>query len=392
VPDVVVVGGGIIGAACALELAARGASVTLIEREHLAAGASGRNLGLLMMPDDGALVPMYRAGVDAYREVVDEAPFDVFMDRESTGVVQVALDETDLPEAEAHAAFLSGQGVVVERLTTASRARELEPALADGLAGVWFVDHGRRVDPGALTVALATLATARGAAVRHHLQVRTLHAPSGRVRGVVTDEGVLPADAVVVAAGPWSPALLEPAGVRLPVWPVRGWLVRVAPPRPGLVRHIVERVGWTGVGRLNERPDAGGLGASPGANVGAALHPGDDGTITCGSSWEHATAPEPEDPTMPARITAMNVRVVPELAKAEVLGSWWGLRPVTPDDRPVVDRVAEGLFVATGHGALGVILGAGTAQLVASQVLGSEPPFDAAPFRAGRFAAGAPGG
>ena len=82
-PDVVVVGGGIIGAACALELAERGASVTLVEREHLAAGASGRNLGLLVMPDHADLVPMYRASIDRYLRVVDEAPFDVFMDRES---------------------------------------------------------------------------------------------------------------------------------------------------------------------------------------------------------------------------------------------------------------------------------------------------------------------
>src|SRR5207247_8274705 len=111
--------------------------------------------------------------------------------------------------------------------------------------------------------------------------------------GGVTDEGVLLTDAVVVAAGPWSPTLLEPSGVRLPLWPVRGWLVRLAPRRPRLVRHIVERVGWTGVGRVNERPRVGDLGEEPLANVGAALHPGQDGTITCGSSWEHATSPEP---------------------------------------------------------------------------------------------------
>ena len=379
------VGGGIIGAACALELAAAGASVTLIEREHLAAGASGRNLGLLVMPDDAALVPMYRASVDVYREAVDEAPFDVFMDRESSGVVQVALEESDLEEAGAHAAFLSGQGIGVEQLTSAAAIRDVEPALADGLPGVWFVDHGRRVDPGALTVALATLAAMRGAVVRHHLQARALHAIGDEVRGVVTDEGVLLADAVVVAAGPWSPSLLEPVGVHLPVWPVRGWLVRVAPRQPRLVRHIVERVGWTGAGQLDARPTVARLGAGSGASVGAALHPGEDGTITCGSSWQHATSPEPEDSSIPARIADMSARLVPALRDAEVRSSWWGLRPVTPDDRPIVGRVQDGLFVATGHGALGVILGSGTARLVAADVLGGEPPFDPAPFRAERF-------
>jgi glycine/D-amino acid oxidase-like deaminating enzyme len=316
---------------------------------------------------------------------VDEAPFDVFIDRESTGVVQVALEESDLEEAGAHAAFLSGQGIGVEALTSTAAVHDVEPALADGLPGVWFVDHGRRVDPGALTVALATLAAMRGAVVRHHLHARALHAIGDVVRGVVTDEGVLLTDAVVVAAGPWSLSLLEPVGVQLPVWSVRGWLVRVAPRQPRLVRHIVERVGWTGAGHLGVRPAVSGLRAASGANIGAALHPGEDGTITCGSSWQHATSPEPEDPSIPVRIADMTARVVPALRDAEVRSAWWGLRPVTPDDRPIVDRVKDGLFVATGHGALGVILGAGTAGLVAADVLGREPPFNPAAFRAGRF-------
>src|SRR5438132_6307752 len=252
-PDVVVLGGGIIGTACAHELASLGASVTLVERDHLAAGASGRNLGLLVMPDDAALVPMYQASVEAYLRAVDEAPFDVFLDRRSCGVVLVALEDGDLAEASAQADFLSAQGVAVESLASAEAVRHLEPAFADGLPGVWHVDHGRRVDPGALTVALATLAARRGAVVRHHLQAGALHVEGGRVGGVVTDEGVLPADTVVVAAGPWSTSLLEPVGVHLPVRPIRGWLIRVAPDEPRLVRHIVERVGWTRAGRRGER-------------------------------------------------------------------------------------------------------------------------------------------
>lgn len=385
--DVIVVGGGIIGAACALELAERGAAVTLIEREHLAAGASGRNLGLLVMPDDEALVPMYRASVAAYLAVSEAAAFDIFMDREPCGLIQVALDGNDIEPATKHAGFLASHGVTVRLLESANEIREIEPALARDLPGVWHVAEGRRVDPGALTVALASTAAIRGAVVRHHLQVRALHVVGERVRGVITDDGVLPSDAVVIAAGPWSPSLLEPAGVRFPLWPVRGWLLRVAPSRPGLLRHIVERVGWTGTGELNRPPVTSELEGARSDQIGAALHPGVDGTITCGSSWEHAVTPEPRDSSIPARIAAMCARVVPSLASAEVRGSWWGLRPVTSDDRPIVDRVMEGLHVATGHGALGVILGAGTAQLLAADVLGMDAPFDPAPFRAHRFLA-----
>jgi len=386
VADVIVVGGGIIGAACALELAERGASVTLIERDHLAAGASGRNLGLLVMPDDEALVPMYRASLAGYREVVDAAGFDVFMDREPSGVIKVALEQEDVEPATRHAELLAAQGVTARSLQSANDVREVEPALADDLPAVWYVAEGRRVDPGALTVALASSAAARGAVIRHHLPVRALHVVGERVRGVVTDDGLLAGDSVVVAAGPWSPALLEPVGVRLPCWPVRGWLLRVAPSRPGLVRHIIERVGWTGAGELDPRPTVGHLQGGTQVQIGAALHPGKDGTITCGSSWEHAVTPEPPDSSIPARIGAMCARVVPSLASAEVRASWWGLRPVTPDDRPIIDHIG-GVHVATGHGALGVLLGGGTAQLIAADVMGTDPPFDPTPFRAARLLA-----
>jgi glycine/D-amino acid oxidase-like deaminating enzyme len=79
------------------------------------------------------------------------------------------------------------------------------------------------------------------------------------------------------------------------------------------------------------------------------------------------------------------IGLVPALAEAEVVSSWWGIRPLSPDERPFVGRIGEGLVVATGHGSEGVILGAGTAALVASTILGEDPPFDPAPFDPLRF-------
>ena len=168
---------------------------------------------------------------------------------------------------------------------------------------------------------MATISGRRGAEVGHHLQVRALHATGERVSGVVTDEGVLGAD-VVVAAGPWSSSLLEPFGVTLPILPVRGWLVRLAPGEPGLVRHIVERVGWTGGGRAQAMTAADVAKGTGPVAIGAALHPGRDGTITCGSSWQPALSPEPasDDPSVPSRIAAMVRRVVPALGHAGVPG------------------------------------------------------------------------
>jgi glycine/D-amino acid oxidase-like deaminating enzyme len=128
---------------------------------------------------------------------------------------------------------------------------------------------------------------------------------------------------------------------------------------------------------------AGGL---PPAVVGSLLQPNRDGTLLAGASRQQVVTAEPEDPHVPLRIVRNAIRLAPALRHAEVLASWWGIRPCTPDGKPVVGFVDDGLLVATGHGSQGVILGAGTGRLAASLVTGSPPPFDPAPVRPDRFA------
>ena len=101
--DVVIVGGGIIGAACAHELTRAGATVTLFERDELAAGASGRNQGWFVLPEDPLLEPMARATLPTYLSIADGAPLPVWIDREPVGHLLVALDERRGPECRAGA-------------------------------------------------------------------------------------------------------------------------------------------------------------------------------------------------------------------------------------------------------------------------------------------------
>jgi D-hydroxyproline dehydrogenase subunit beta len=115
------------------------------------------------------------------------------------------------------------------------------------------------------------------------------------------------------------------------------------------------------------------------------LHPATDDSLIAGSSRQPVITPEAEEPGVPARIVRGAIRLVPALAEAEIRSAWWGIRPLTPDERPVVGRVGEGLWIAAGHGSEGVILGAGTGQLIAAQLLGHDPPFDPEPFDPGRF-------
>jgi glycine/D-amino acid oxidase-like deaminating enzyme len=122
------------------------------------------------------------------------------------------------------------------------------------------------------------------------------------------------------------------------------------------------------------------------ASGGALLNPNPDGTVLVGSSREPAIAPEPGDADAPRRQVAEAIELVPSLADAVVLESWWGVRPMSPDERPLIGPLRDGLFVATGHGSEGVILAGGTGTLVADLVTGTSPSIDPAPFDPRRFA------
>ena len=387
-PDIAIVGGGIIGAACAYELSRAGASVTLIERDELAAGASGRNQGWFVLPEDPALEPMARAALPTYLEVAGSAALPVWIDRSPVGHLLVALDSEDVPRAQAALSAATAQGVAIRALD-ATELHEIEPAVSSDAVAGWLLDQGHRLDPAALTVALALAAKAASADIRHHVRVRAFLHDGDAIRGVVTDDGPVHADTVIVAAGPWSTALLDPIGIRLPLTGARGWIVRVQPGGRTL-RHMIEHAGWrVGPERLADlaRPSAESVATNgmPPADVGAVLHLHADGTVLIGSSRQPWVTPEPEDPGVPQRMLRAGIRLAPSLGDATVMSTWWGLRPLSPDERPLVGTVREGLVVATGHGSEGVILGAGTAQLIASIVTGEPPPFDATPFDPFRF-------
>ena len=390
-PDVVIVGGGVIGAACAFELASRGASVTLVERDHLAAHASGRNHGLWLLPDDDVNVPMARASLDVYQHLAPEAPLDLRLDPEPVGTVLVASNARDARVAVKVVARAQRHGIEVDDIGAPADIRDREPALTRNLAGAWLMHDGYRLDPGALTVTLALAAADRGAEIRHHTHARGLTMRDGVVRGVVTDDGAIDAPTTIVAGGPWSSMLLEQAGVHLPIVGARGWLVRVAPRAPHLLAHLVRTAGHDmdlhqeGGPHL---PTAGEViaGGEPGSDIGSLLHPNRDGrTVVVGSTRQTWITPEPPEESIVGRLLAAAVEFVPAVAEAEVRSSWWGVRPLTPDERPIIGAVAEGLHVATGHGSEGVILGAGTAQLVAAQLAGEHPPCDPAPYDPSRF-------
>src|SRR5215208_5675858 len=201
-PEVAVIGGGIAGCAAAALLAEAGAAVTLYERDEIAAGASGRNSGILQHPMDPVLVPLYDASLELYAGLEHGFTFP----REASGLLVVGSEAAALA-ADRDAAAAEFPELAPELLAGA-QLEAAEPALAGDLHA-YRLDTGRPVPPAGATRAWAERARAAGARIETgaHAGVATRN---GRVGGVVGGDGgrVVPADAVVVAAGPWTAAAL----------------------------------------------------------------------------------------------------------------------------------------------------------------------------------------
>jgi glycine/D-amino acid oxidase-like deaminating enzyme len=375
-PDVIVIGGGVVGTTAAWQIAAAGAEVTLLERGALASGATGRSQGLVLPPDHGEMIPLWRESVELYGLLADRREFG--FDREPVGTLLLATCEEQLAALDAvpHAG---------ERLDAVGVA-EAEPALAAGMAGGLLIAEGRRSDPGALAASAAAEAREAGAEIRDHVEVKRL------VRGgVVTDSGRIDAPAILLAAGAWSRALARMAGHELAVRPVRGWIALLAP-GPPLLRHVVYEAEYS----APEPPVPGGpvtladLAAGAVAEQGPpavhalGIHQNVDGTVIVGASRSAALHEGAESLAGLRENARRACEMVPAAAGREVAATWTGLRPFSHDGLPYIGRLDDGLVVCAGHGSEGILTGAGSARLAAELVLGREPYTDPAPFRPDR--------
>jgi glycine oxidase len=335
---VVIVGGGVIGCAVAERLSReRRHQVLLLERDTLGAHASGAAAGLLApVGDPGAAraLDLSSRSMALFPELVERV--------ERSGIaVEFRRQESLTPALTAdEERFLRGAAA---RWLDGEQARAEEPALAPGVRGAALVTEAQ-VTPIRLVRALAHTAAAQGAEIAEGVPVGGLAVSAGAVHGVRTPDGPREADVVVLAAGPWSPALAEPAGVGLDVRPSRGQLVMLRP-RPGGLRHILT---W-GASYLVPKPD---------------------GTVVAGSTEEDAGFDDRPTAEGVAGLLAFATRAVPGLGEAAVERVWAALRPATPDGLPLIGPAPglQNLVVATGHNRSGILLAPVTAEMVAERI------------------------
>lgn len=353
-PDVAVIGAGIVGCGIAAFLAEGGASVLLVEREGVAAGASGRNSGIVQHPMKSQLVPLFDETVALYRELDGFA-----LPPEPNGLLLLAEDEAQLTgelRALQHAFPELGT-----ELLAAGEPAALEPTLRSGLAAL-RLDTGYAVPPAAATRAFAARATAAGAT----LQPGTAALAAD---GLTVDGLPVAAGAVVVAAGPWSPAVIDPSGTWRPVAPLWGVNLEVRLDDPP--RHALEEAG---VEALVER----GGQAQPIFSLVTAA-----GASSLGSTF---LPDEPDLHALAPCLRERGARFVPALAKTEIASVRACARPLSADGFPLLGRAPgrRDVYVAAGHGPWGISLGPASARRMADLVLGRPvalpPAFDPARF------------
>lgn len=380
--SVVVVGSGIIGAACARVLCAKGFSVTIVERSASLGATSASGEGNLLVSDKApgpelALAQYSQAlwpGVVA--ALVDELDRAFpSLEFEPKGGLVVAMGDREAMALAAFAQHQRDHGVNAESLS-ASDARLLEPDLTEHLASAVFYPDDAQVQPVIAGEAFLASARARGAKVVLGAEVTgPLLDDGGALAGVLTTKGAIAADRVVVAAGPWSGEVARLLGGWLPVEPRRGFIL-VTSRMTQRIFHKVYDADY--VGAVESDDDA--------LQTSTVVESTASGTVLIGSSRERVGFDASLEVSAISELATKAVRLFPFLADVSLMRTYCGFRPFIPDHLPVIgeDPTVPGLWYATGHEGAGIGLAPGTAELLAALLCGEESSLASGPFSPGR--------
>jgi glycine oxidase len=368
--DVVVVGAGVVGLAAAWSAARRGLRVLVLEASAPGAGASGVAAGMLAPVTEAdfgepELIELNLAAARAWPRFVREleAAAGAGVGYRETGTLTVAVDRDEADVLRRLHGLQAELGLDAEWLT-GSASRRLEPGLSPRVAAGILASGDHQVSPRAVVSALAGAVAAAGGEIRHGVRVRGLECGAGAVDAVVLEDGaLLPARAVVLAAGAESAGLDVPEAARVSVRPVKGQILRLrggaSAPLPAT--RVIRTPEVYAVPRADGR-----------LVVGATMEErGFDTSVTAGGVLE---------------LLRRAYEALPGISELELVEARAGLRPAAADNGPIIGPAAvPGVIWATGHWRHGILLAPITGEAVAAVLAGEEPPAQTLAFSPARF-------
>jgi glycine oxidase len=364
VADVIIVGGGVIGASIAFELAAEKLDVLLIDGQQPAREASWAAAGMLSpgpdSPDALPLVPLAKESMRLYPEFI--ASVEELSGKTTAfarkGVFEVFTAPNGESERDKMVAQYQTLGLSIEPVAT-EVARKAEPALGPAVRAAAWLPEEATLDPRMLMDALLAALQNRGVEILGDSPVSSVMLDGNHCTGVVTHGRNISAKCIVVAAGCFS-AAIDWIGCYAPTRPIRGQLLALESKSVILARTL----------RSNK----------------AYLVPRPNGRIIAGSTLEDAGFEKHVTPAGVRKILDGVLELAPPLANAQLVDAWAGLRPGTPDHLPILGPTdIRGLYIATGHYRNGILLAPATAKLLRRWILGGKPELDMERFSPLRF-------
>jgi glycine/D-amino acid oxidase-like deaminating enzyme len=364
--DVVIIGAGIVGSACAMECAREGLSVAIVEAGIIGGGATAAGMGhLVVMDDSEAQFALTRYSQHLWDEISDELPREV--EHDACGTIWIAADDDEMAEARRKARVYSDRGVAVEILDAHSLA-EAEPQLRPGLVGGLRVPGDSVIYPPCAAQFFVDQASARGAELFLDAAVESITADGIRLR----DGMSIAAGVIVNSAGSWAPQLTPGVEVKKR----KGHLV-ITDRYPNFLRHQLVELGYL--------KSAHSVTAD---SVAFNIQPRKTGQLLIGSSRQYDVDESYVDVSILTRMLDRAVEYLPGLRKLSSLRTWTGFRAATPDKLPLIGPHAEHqrLYLATGHEGLGITTSLGTAKLLVAQIMRRDAAIPVAPYLPTRVA------
>lgn len=363
--DAVIVGGGIVGAACADALSREGLAVTIVEAGVAGGGATAAGMGhVVVMDDSEAEFALTRYSWQLWRELSPALPPET--EYQPCGTIWVAADEEEFAAVLRKRQYYQERSVPAETLD-AQALREAEPHLRPGLAGGLLVKDDTVVYAPVVTSWLIQQAQSRGAVLRAGTRAVTISGNEVKL----ADGSSLAAGITLNAAGAWAPKLTS----GLPIRPRKGHLA-ITDRYPGFVRHQLVELGYLKSAH-----------GSAAESVAFNAQPRSTGQVLIGSSRQFGEESPAIDRPLLGKMIQRAIEYMPELAELSAIRTWTGFRAATDDKLPLIGPhpAIPGLYLATGHEGLGITTSLGTARLLADQILGREPAIPIEPYLPGRL-------